>query len=253
MESPYFEMLGPTGQFEFPRSPDEAKACVVCLHGYSGSPYETRPVAEALYNNGFAAYCPLYPAHGLKDIKNAKQAMNSITATQLLDFSINYITEKRKQFKKVFVFGQSLGGILTYYIASLGLVDAAAVTVGPLKLPFGVQFIGKLGAFLNITIPVKKPAQEKGWSYEFISAKSSLAVFDLMKLANNNLYKIKIPILGCYSEKDKVTASTPKVLQSKISLDYLQLKWFNRSNHIMPLDVQAPEIIKEITNFFEAS
>lgn len=251
MESPYFEMLGPTGQFEFPRSPDEAKACVVCLHGYSGSPYETRPVAEALYNRGFATFCPLYPAHGLKDIKTAKLAMNSITSSQLLDFSINYITEKRKQFKKVFLFGQSLGGILTYYIASLGLVDAAAVTVGPLKLPFGTQFIGKLGAFLNLTISVKKPPQEKGWSYEFVSGKSSLAVFDLMKLANQNLDKIKIPILACYSQKDIVTASTPKHLQRKISPEYLHLKWFNRSNHIMPLDVQANEIIQEITNFFD--
>jgi carboxylesterase len=251
MEQTYFEMLGPTGQFEFERPPSEAKACVVCIHGYSGSPWETRPVAEALYKRGFAAFCPLYPAHGIKDMKDAKKAMNTISADGLIEFCTNYIQEKRKIYNKVYLFGQSLGGILTFYLASLGIVDAAAVTVGPLKLPFGTQFVGKLGAFLNISVPVKKPPQEKGWSYEFVTGKSSLAVFDLMKLANQNLEKISIPMLACYSQKDFVTRSTPSLLEKKMDPSKFTLKMFNESNHIMPLDVQATEIIGSICDFFE--
>jgi carboxylesterase len=249
--SPYFEMLSPTGQFEYHRDPKDAKACVVCLHGYSGSPWETKPVAEALYKQGFAAYCPLYPAHGIKDINEAKKVMSQISADQLISFCTNEIQEKRKQFSKVFLFGQSLGGILTYYLTSQGLVDASAVTVGPLKLPFGTQFIGKLGAKLNITVNIKKPPMERGWSYEFLTGKSSLAVFDAMKLANANIHKINVPLLACYSKKDFTTSSTPKIIQSKIDPKFLELQWFNRSGHVMPLDCQGPEVVQSICSFFE--
>lgn len=247
----YFEMLRPYGYFEFPRDTKDAKACVICLHGYSGSPWETRPVAEALYNRGFATFCPLYPAHGIKEINFAKEEMKKLTAEQLITFATSYIQEKRKEYSKIYLFGQSLGGILTYYLTSQGLVDAAAVTVGPLKLPFGTQFIGKLSAKLNISIGVNKPPMEKGWSYEFITGKSSLAVFDAMKLANANLHKINVPLLACYSKKDITTSSTPKILKSKINPDLLNLQYYNRSGHVMPLDCQALEIIQNICSFFE--
>ncbi len=81
----FFDMLGPTGEFHFEQLPDEAKGCVICLHGFSGSPWETRPVAESLFQHGFAADCPLHPAHGLKNEKEAKQQMKHLSATQLIE------------------------------------------------------------------------------------------------------------------------------------------------------------------------
>jgi esterase/lipase len=46
MASKFFPMLGETGEFNYERHLSEAKACVICFHGYRGSPWETKPVAE---------------------------------------------------------------------------------------------------------------------------------------------------------------------------------------------------------------
>ena len=117
--------------------PNEAKGCVICLHGFSGSPWETRPVAESLFQHGFAADCPLHPAHGLKNEKEAKQQMKHLSATQLIENATRLIEEQRQQFSKVYLYGQSLGAILTLYLMGLGLVDGAAVTVPSLKITDG--------------------------------------------------------------------------------------------------------------------
>ena len=37
---------------------------VLCLHGLTGTPYEVRPLAEALADRGMRARGPLLPGHG---------------------------------------------------------------------------------------------------------------------------------------------------------------------------------------------
>ena len=197
----FFDMLGPTGEFHFERLPDEAKGCVICLHGFSGSPWETRPVAESLFQHGFAADCPLHPAHGLKNEKEAKQQMKHLSATQLIENATRLIEEQRQQFSKVYLYGQSLGAILTLYLMGLGLVDGAAVTVPPLKLPMGTKMVARLSKALNFAPRIYKPRMERGWSYEFISGASALCIFDLIKLTREVLPQINVPLLGCFSKK----------------------------------------------------
>jgi carboxylesterase len=249
--SPYFEMLGPTGEFDFYRPPSEAKAFILCLHGFGGSPYETRPAGEAFYKNGFAATCPLFPGHGIKDKKAAKKAFNQLTPQLLLEFVEEYLARKRREYKKVFVYGQSLGGIITYITASRGWADAAATTVGPIFLPKGAGAITKLLGWSNITVPMFKPPLEKGWSYEFNAAKAGKAVVQLAKMAIEAAPRITIPFFGCYSKKDFVSWRTGDYLEA-LSRTHpnFSIKWFPNSGHVMLLDHLGPQITQALVDFF---
>jgi carboxylesterase len=49
----------------FDLKPDApAKGAVLLLHGFTGSPWDLRPLGEALARAGYRAVCPLLPGHG---------------------------------------------------------------------------------------------------------------------------------------------------------------------------------------------
>ncbi|MEO1622823.1 MAG: hypothetical protein AAFU53_17535 [Cyanobacteria bacterium J06632_3] len=52
-----------------PMPPEDAAnktAAVVCVHGFTGVPYEVMPVARACAEAGMGAIAPLLPGHGYR-------------------------------------------------------------------------------------------------------------------------------------------------------------------------------------------
>jgi esterase/lipase len=98
--------------------------------------------------------------------------------------------------------------------------------------------------------PVKKPPLEQGWSYYFIGGNSGIVILDLIKRTREVLPRCAIPIMACFSKGDRLTRGTARIVQNLVPSGLLDLKWFNRSNHIMALDGQAEEIIQAIGEFF---
>ncbi len=249
--SKYFKSLPPNGSFEYPRPPNEAKACIICLHGFSGSPYEVRPGAEALYARGYATFCPLFPAHGILERTEAIKAFSHLTADDLINFTVDYIKKKREIYSTVYLVGQSLGGIVSFYMASLGLVDAIATTGAAVLLPRLANVLVPLVGWTRLTIRVKKPALEKEWSYDFMNARTGLELVHLAKLTRQNLPKVTVPVLVCHSENDtQVPPGSARFIEKTLPQN-ATIKWFNQSDHIYMLDVQGTEVIQTIGDFFD--
>ncbi len=249
--SKYFPLLPPNGSFEYYRPSKEAKACVICLHGFSGSPYEVRPGAEALHARGYAAFCPLFPAHGIQNRTEAKKAFARLRADDLINFTVNYIKKKREEYSTVYLVGQSLGGIVALYMASLGLVDAVATTGAAVILPRAARICAPLFGWTGITVNIKKPEMERGWAYDFVSARTGLEIVHLAKKTRQNLPKITSPVLVCHSENDTKVPATSARFIGKMLPQNATIKWFNQSDHIYMLDVQAAEVIQAIGDFFD--
>ncbi len=53
-----------TGPFTLGPPPEQARGAVLLLHGFTGSPWEMRPLGEALAARGFHAHAPLLAGHG---------------------------------------------------------------------------------------------------------------------------------------------------------------------------------------------
>ncbi len=224
---------------------------MICLHGFSGSPYEVRPGAEALYARGYATYCPLFPGHGIKDRTEAQASFSRLKAEDLINFTIEYIQKKREEYSTIYLVGQSLGGIIALYMASLGIVDAVATTGAAVILPRAATIFAPLFGWLHISVNVKKPEKERGWSYDFACVRTGLEIVHLAKMTRKNLPKVTIPVLVCHSENDQtVPARSARFIKKKLPQNAI-LKWFNRSGHIYMLDVQAAEVIQEIGDFFD--
>ena len=54
-------------------------AVVICVHGFTGVPYEVAPTVKALTDLGIPAVAPLLPGHGYKDRDEQVQEFANIT------------------------------------------------------------------------------------------------------------------------------------------------------------------------------
>ena len=226
------------------------KSIVICLHGWTATTYESKPVGDAIFQNGIDSAGPLLPGHGFKDKIVAKENLSKIKYTDWISAVRHEITQARKIYQKVFIYGQSMGGALAIYAASEGLVDACAVTAPAIKLPPFVNIIGPLLGFMNIFRKKKTNQSFFNEEYSFESFKSANELRKLAKNVQNNLNKIKCPILVCHSKNDSaIDPVVPEIIKEK-TIGSVEIAWFNDSDHSMTLDVQGKEIAKKITTFF---
>ncbi len=208
-------------------------------------------MAEALHTRGYASFCPVFPGHGIQNRADAIKAFSRLKSTDLVNFAIDYIKKKREEYRTIFLVGQSLGGIVALYMASLGLVDAVATTGAAVILPRAANVFAPLFGWTGVTVRVRKPAMEKGWAYDFVSVRTGLEIVHLAKMTRQSLPNVTIPVLVCHSENDTQVPARSARFIGKMLPQNATLKWFNQSNHIYLLDIQAAEVIQAIGDFFD--
>ena len=104
-------------------SQNKEKSVVICLHGWTATTYESKPIGDAIFQSGIDSAGPLLPGHGFKENSVAKKELSKIKYTDWISAVSHEIKQARKKYKKVFIYGQSMGGALALYAASEGIVD----------------------------------------------------------------------------------------------------------------------------------
>lgn len=94
----------------------------VLVHGFTGTPYELHPLTAHLRAAGIDVVTPLLPGHGtsVADLARTKW-------TEWRDAVEHAFDELRGRHERVFVAGQSLGGLLALELASRRARDLAGV------------------------------------------------------------------------------------------------------------------------------
>jgi len=181
---------------------NEDKSVVICLHGWTATTYESKPIGDAIFQSGIDSAGPLLPGHGFKENQVAKKKLSEIKYTDWISAVRHEITQARKIYKKVFIYGQSMGGALALNAASEGYVDGCAVTAPAIKLSFFVNILSPLIGFMNIFR--KKEPNQKFFNeeYPFESFKSANELRKLARRVQKKLSKIECPILVCHSKND---------------------------------------------------
>lgn len=115
---------GPPGTAIDPRPVrrGEAPLAVLCFHGLTGTPYEVRPITDALADRGFAVRAPLLPGH------DSLEALERSTWREWYDFAeaaFDALYDGGR--RRVLVIGFSMGSLLALRLASLRPHDPAGV------------------------------------------------------------------------------------------------------------------------------
>ena len=217
-------------------------AIVICLHGWT---------ARSVHEQGFAAAVPCLPGHGIRSVALAKQILPTIKYSDWIYAVRREIELARQSYTTVYIYGQSMGGALALVVAEADLVDACALTAPAIDLGWKSNFLIRIFGWTNIIQIKHEETPFFNECYPFSSVRSANELRHLAHLAKRQLSLIQCPVLECHSEiDDDIPPKVAHLIAQKVS-GPVELQWYNRSGHTMPLDIEGKTIVKDIATFFE--
>lgn len=237
------------------------KACLL-IHGLTGTPSEMLFLAEQLNNAGYTVNAPLLPGHG-----TSIKELNNTTWHAWVGTVSRELVKMRARHEKVYVAGQSMGGIMTLMLAALhgDMIEACAVFSTPMHFKqFAARYllpvlcathIGRMIGDLPATpgLDVKKTQGVPHASYGRNSIPATYSLMELMKIIRKKsfLSAIKTPLLVIQSTEDIFIhpGSAAHIIKNTGSAKK-ELIMLHNSYHAITADCERDKIVEAMLNFF---
>jgi carboxylesterase len=232
---------------------------VVLVHGFTGSPWDMRPVAEALGAAGFPVVVPLLRGHGgggrgvasarlsdwREDVAGAVQEVLAETGTPPV------------------VAGLSMGGLLAIDAALDGEQEVAGVAslAAPLFLDRSARAVARLsrafGDTLGERLIIKKgdgsdisTGQELPGA-DTIPFRALDELFGLMDAVRVRVQRLACPLLVVHARQDHTAPleSATALVQAAIEAPWTRLCILDEGYHVITRDVCAAQVAAEVVAF----
>lgn len=231
-------------------------SAVLCLHGLTGTPYEVRPLAEALAARGVRARGPLLAGHG-----ESPEALARVAYTDWLDCVRAELVALRREHERVFVCGLSLGGLLTLWLAANQAVDAAAAIGTPLRFGRAVSLAIALGRFVRPMLPkargsdiADEAARERHPSMRVMPTASVHQLIRLQRVVRRSLRDVRAPLLIAHGALDRTAKpANLEAIASAVSSTCIERLELEASAHVVPVDRDGPRLCAAVADFFTSA
>jgi carboxylesterase len=236
-------------QFYPAQAGQRANSIVVCLHGFTGTAYETRPIAEACAQAGLDAVTLLLPGHGYVEPKTQRRQFARITAEGLLTATRQILQQAHQHYQRVGIFGLSMGGAIALQMAAEQRVDACAVAAAALRLPTKAEILVPLLSWAKFTLSSELQQDFYLPCYDFYHSRSLRALWQVSLQARANLTNITCPVYAAHSHHD---TTIPPVVMQQMQRDISTLKaavWLDDSNHVLTLDRDRDTLRRQVAEF----
>jgi carboxylesterase len=237
---------------------------VLCLHGITGTPFEVRPLAEALGRGGCTVEAPTLAGHGgtlrglaesgWRDwLSSAEAAMDGLQA--------------RVGGGPIAICGFSMGGLLALRLARLypDRISALVVMSAPLRLRklqvMGIRAVSALPIDFRshplLAVPklagsdISDPAlRYTSPSLRAFPISALKALVDLMDTVRADLPSIRTPTLVVHGRQDHTVPMEDSLeLTGCLGGDVIERLWLERSFHVVCQDVEQATVIDTATRF----
>jgi len=228
-------------------------AAALCIHGLTGTPYEVRPLGEALAARGVRARGPLLAGHG-----GSPEALARVAYADWVDDVRAELVALRRDHERVFVCGLSLGGLLTLWLAANEAVDAAAAIGTPLRFRAVVPLAVALGRFVRPMLPKNRgsdiaddAARERHPSMPVMPTESVHQLIRLQRVVRRCLPDIRVPLLVAHGALDRTAMpSNLEAIASAVSSRRIERIELEASAHVVPVDRDGPRLCAAVADFF---
>jgi len=228
--------------------------CIVLVHGFTATTIEVRPLGEFLTSNGFNVLAPLLPGHNTHpdDLNKRKwkewtNKVESVTKIAL------------EKYRNVFVGGESMGGLLSCYIASNHpevsglLLYSPAIRVKNLELMYFLKYFKSYIGKPSLYIDDKDIHDVLPWKgYKVNPTKAAVQLLKLQKEVESRLPSIHQPTIIFQGKLDKtIDQKGASTVYSKINSKIKKLIWLDESNHCVLLDKEYSFVFSESLKFIK--
>ena len=227
---------------------------VVLQHGFTGSPWEVRYLGDRLAAAGISVIGPLLPGHGTR--------VEDLDTTKWQDWVAHVeaaVDRMAKRCDKVAIVGQSLGGLLSLFVATRrpeltsvsslaaplwleGISKRVAGWAAAGKLPF--KAIPKFGGsdVLDARSRVENPC------YPAVPMKALGQLVELMTVVDAALPKVTQPTLVLHARQDH-TAPVACAARIAEATRAERIRILPRSYHLIAVDVERDIVAAEVVQF----
>jgi carboxylesterase len=227
----------------------------VCIHGFTGTPYEMRYLGEALSRAGISVHGMRLPGHGTR-----VEDLDETTWRDWVAAVEDAYDEMRLVCGRVALVGQSLGGLLALYIASKRTdVAAVATLAAPLWLEGlsarvaqwaadgALRRIRAIPKFYGSDVRDKRTRAENP-SYSAIPTRALAQLAAFMRVVDGSLENVTQPVLVVHGTHDH-TAPVACAQRIAARTRAVRTRILPRSYHVIAADVERDIVAAEVIDF----
>lgn len=226
---------------------------VLVLHGFTGSPWEVRPVAEALAAQGLTVAAPILAGHATTIF-----ALDETTWRDWLASARQALAWLDARCDRVHFVGLSMGGLLTILLAearppsqSGGVVLLApAFTVG-LWQRTALHLLGRLGwpDYLGKSDP-RLPGGIQPPCYHAMPLRATIQLLELVDVVHRRGVAWTLPTLMLHGSRDLTIPCTEAMARGRRILGpTARIQTVDGAGHLLPRTSQGPRVVGEVVEF----
>jgi carboxylesterase len=240
---------------------------VLCLHGFTGTPFEVRPLGEALAGRGFTVMAPALAGHcgTVAELSRTRWPDWLASAEAALDRLAAEVDGG-----PVAVAGFSLGGLLALRLARLRprQVGALAVMAAPLRLrPYQARAVRALAGLPALLRRGPFGVLPKLRGYDVVDEEMRLcnpaltgmpvvglaSLLDLGDLVRRDLPDVLVPTLVVHGQRDRTVPLQDSLeLAATLGAPVIERLFLPRSGHLVAIDVERETLFEAVSRFFTA-
>ncbi len=240
----------------FDLGPAESATGALCIHGLTGTPYEVRPVAEALAREGIRARGIALPGHctSAEDLARTSHAA-------WVDAAHAALEELRARHDRVAIVGMSMGGVVSLRVAQSVRLDAVVTIGAPLWLDAPIRWVVPFVKHLMPMLEKKggsdirdAAARARHPGYKAMPLAAVHELIKLQRLVMPELGSIDAPILVAHGAHDRTAnPKNARAIHDAVASEVRELVMYERSAHVVPVDHDGAELAERATRFVRAA
>jgi carboxylesterase len=240
--------------FAYPGSDDLA---VLLVHGFTGSPFEMRPLGEALAEVGIGSVCPLLRGHGTHP-----NDMLGHRYTDWIEDVERALDDLLDRHARVVIVGLSMGGTLALNVAARRAGDARIAGLVTISAPL-VLDDWRLG-FAHLIVKLVKwqawgkpdikdrSAWDRQTNYRRIRTQAILELLGLLKETRGRLVQVTQPTLIVQAREDHIVPPrNADLIRDGIRSDDCHCLFLHSCYHVATVDFDAPLLSAEVVRFVQ--
>lgn len=228
--APFFWPAGPVGVF--------------LSHGFTATPALVLPLAEALHAQGYTVAGPLLPGHGTTPYElNRCRWQDWVAGAEAVYERLVAACER------VFVGGESLGGLLALYLASVHpevsgvLAYAPALRLYSQRAALQIRLFWPWRPFTAKSGSRSGRADEYWQGYRVYPLGGARMLLRFQRVVRRRLHHIRQPLLLVQGRLDRsVSVAGPALLERATRSVHVETHWLAHSGHCTTIDVEWEQV-----------